>query len=145
MKATILLVSDCPMIRDSLGHSLRLEGYNVTLASNGQEAHKTLRKRNCDLILLDLDIPAGSGWHTLRRMVRNSLSLPVILSLSLPVIIITGRSDQRFLTTQKGVGALYEKPLNLPRVLDGVKRALGRRPERAGKELNPGSSFPPRL
>jgi DNA-binding response OmpR family regulator len=124
MKATILLISYYPGLRDSLNHALRWVGYDVTLASNGHEGVKALRKTGFDLVLLDLDLPPGSAWGTLCRMVTNTLSLPVILSFSSPVLILTGRSDQQFLVTQKGVAAVYEKPVHLPWLLDGMKRAL---------------------
>jgi CheY-like chemotaxis protein len=127
MKATILLISCYPGIRDSLGQTLRLEGCNVTLADNGQEALQALRGTGFDLVLLDLDLPAGDLWGTLCRMVTNSVSLPAILSFSLPVIIITARSDQQFLAAEKGVAAVYEKPLRLPLLLEGIKRALAQK------------------
>jgi FixJ family two-component response regulator len=42
----------------------------------------------------------------------------------LPIIIITGRTDQQWLAAQKGVVAVLEKPLDMPLLLDVMKRAL---------------------
>jgi CheY-like chemotaxis protein len=53
MKATILLVYDHAGIRDSLGHTLRLEDCGVTVTSNGPEALDSLRGSSLDLMLLN--------------------------------------------------------------------------------------------
>ena len=116
MKARVLLVDDYPGIRDALGHTLRLEGYEVTLACNGREALNALRETGFDLVLLDLDMPVINGWETLGQMVT--------INLSLPLIIMTGRSDQQRLATQRGVAAVLEKPLELPLLLEVMQRAL---------------------
>jgi two-component system response regulator MprA len=116
MNATILLIDDCSGIRDSLGRTLRVEGYDVTLASNGQEALNSLRTTGFDLVLLDLDRPVTNGWNTLGQIIT--------LSLSLPLIIMTGRSDQQWLGTQKGVVAVFEKPVDVTLLLDGIRRTL---------------------
>jgi two-component system nitrogen regulation response regulator NtrX len=116
MKATILLVDNNPGIRDSLGQALRWEGFDVTVATNGQEALNSLRATGFDLVLLDLDMPFINGWDTLGQIIT--------ISLSLPLIIITGRPDQQRLATQKGVRAVLQKPLDLPLLLGVMERAL---------------------
>jgi DNA-binding NtrC family response regulator len=116
MKARVLLVDDYPGIRDSLGHTLRLEGYDITLACNGGEALHALRATGFDLVLLDLDMPVRNEWDTLGQIITTSLSLPLI--------IITGRPDQQRLATQKGVTAVLKKPLDLPLLLGVMQRAL---------------------
>jgi DNA-binding NtrC family response regulator len=116
MKATILLVDEYPGVRHSLGDTLRLEGYDVTLASNGQEALYALRATGFDLVLLDLDRPVCQGWNTLCQIIT--------ISLTLPLIKITGRPDPSWLATQKGVTAVLEKPLDLSLLLGVMERAL---------------------
>jgi len=118
MKAKVLLVDDYPDIRDSLGHTLRLEGYDVSLACNGREALKALRDTWFDLVLLDLDMAALDGWQTLGQIVTTGLRA----GLSVPVIITTERADQQWLASQKGVAAVLKKPLALPSLLEVMKR-----------------------
>jgi DNA-binding NtrC family response regulator len=115
-KATILLVDDHPGIRDLLCHTMRMEGYDVTLVSNGQEAINSLRATGFDLVLLDLDGPFTNGWGTLSQI--------IMISLSLPLIVVTDGSDQPWLADQKGVAAVFEKPLNLALLLEGIGQAL---------------------
>jgi DNA-binding NtrC family response regulator len=114
MKATILLVDDYPGMRRSLGGTLRLEGYDVVLASNGQEALNALRATGFDLVLLGLDMPVCDGWDTLCQIIT--------ISLTLPLIIISKRPDQHWLATQQGVTAVLERPLDMHMLLDVLER-----------------------
>jgi DNA-binding NtrC family response regulator len=116
MKAAILLIDDYPEIRDSLDDILRGEGYDVILASNGTEALNALRDTSFDLVLLNLDMRLLNGWDTFVKIVT--------VSLSLPVIIITDRTDQKWLAAQKGVAAVLEKPWNLNLLLEAMGRTL---------------------
>jgi CheY-like chemotaxis protein len=116
MKANILLVDSCTEIHESLSQILRLEGYDVTVASNGKEAVVSLRQTGFDLVLLDLDMPVSDGWDTLGQIITNSLSLPLI--------ILTTRLDQQSWARQKGVTAVLRKPLEMNLLFEAVGRAL---------------------
>jgi DNA-binding NtrC family response regulator len=129
MKAAILVVDDDPSIRDTLGSALQFKGYDVTLASNGQETLKALRAKGFDLVLLDVDVPLTKGWDTLSHLVTTSLSLPLI--------IITGSPDKQRLDTQDRVTAVLEKPLDLPLLLGVIERALDERSEACGNGTRP--------
>lgn len=135
MKTKVLLVDDYPGIRDSLGHTLRLQGYDVTVASNGRAALDALCNTSFDLALLDLDMPVINGWEFLQRIIT--------VSLSLPVIIITERTDQQRLATKPGVVAVLEKPLNLDSLLGVMERVSAKSARaHAANESKPGASLP---
>jgi DNA-binding response OmpR family regulator len=69
-----------------------------------------------DLLLLDLNLPGGNGWATLDWLAKvNPL---------LPVIIITGRANQRALAERSGADALMEKPLDVPLLLRTIRELL---------------------
>jgi DNA-binding NtrC family response regulator len=131
IKANILLVDDHPGIREMLCHTMRGDGYDVTLASSGQEALYSLRATGFDLVLLDLDGPVTGGWDTLGQI--------IMISLSLPLILVTDHSDQDWLANQKGVAAVFEKPLNLPLLLDEIDHALA---ATVGARAQPNASEP---
>jgi DNA-binding NtrC family response regulator len=124
MKATILLVDDNPNLCDALGQTLRWKGYDVALATNGQEALNAIRSTGFDLVLLDLGASVTKGWDT--------LSHPVTVSLSLPPIVIKGHPDQQCLATLKGVAAVLEKPVETPLVLEVIEVALAQRSGTSG-------------
>src|ERR1051325_4179163 len=100
MTKRILLVDDERSIRESLGKILRAENYDAVPAENGGEAIENLGAGRIDLVLLDLNMPVENGWATLAWLAKvNPL---------LPVVIITGRANQRALAETAGADALME-------------------------------------
>ncbi|TES91084.1 MAG: sigma-54-dependent Fis family transcriptional regulator [Desulfobacteraceae bacterium] len=67
-KARILVVDDEAPMRESLKDWLMEEGYEVGLAASGKEAIAMARKKNWDVILLDLKMPGMDGVETLKRL-----------------------------------------------------------------------------
>ncbi len=116
MTKRILLVDDERSIREALRKSLRAENYEVVLAENGQEVIEQHGAERIDLLLLDLNMPVKNGWATLEWLAEvNPL---------LPVIIITGRSNQRALAETAGADALMEKPLDVPLLLQTIRELI---------------------
>ena len=117
MKKRILLADDDPGVRESLAAALRSDGYAVLPAKDGQEALDMIAVSEVDLVLLDLNMPVKNGWDTFERLsTENPLT---------PIIIITARSNQLFTALAAGVGALLEKPLDIPTLLKTVNALLG--------------------
>ena len=116
MKKRILLADDDPGVRESLAAALRSEGYAVLPAKDGQEALDMVSVSEVDLVLLDLNMPVKNGWDTFERLsTENPLT---------PIIIITARSNQLFTALAAGVGALLEKPLDIPTLLKTMSALL---------------------
>ena len=115
MKTKILVLDDDAQIRLSLSKLLKAEGYEVLLAADGSEALDRFNPAEIDLLLLDLALPMKSGWDVFERMTS--------INPLLPIIIITGRDGQRDLAAAAGVGALMEKPLDVPLLLNKKARS----------------------
>jgi DNA-binding response OmpR family regulator len=121
VKKTILVVDDDEQIRESLCKVLRSEGYEVVLAADGQEGIDKFDPEHIDLLLLDLNLPRKGGWDIFERITSiNSL---------LPIIIITGRENQYDMAAAAGAGALMEKPLDVPFLLQTITELLTEPPE----------------
>jgi DNA-binding response OmpR family regulator len=116
MKKNILVVDDDSQVRESLRKVLQAEGYEVRLAADGLEGLEQFDSKHIDLLLLDLNLPAKSGWDLFERF---SSTNPL-----LPIIIITGRHNQYNLAAAAGVGALMEKPLDVPLLLQTIAALL---------------------
>lgn len=114
--ARVLIVDDERNIRESLAKVLKSEGYEVSLAENGQQALTTYEPDRTDLVLLDLNMPVKNGWDALNEMFA--------LNPHQAVIIITGKSPQLSWATQTGIGTLIEKPIDMSVLLDCMKRVL---------------------
>ena len=116
MKMRILLVDDDPGVRRMLQRVLEEEDYAVVIAANGSEALESVRITAPDLVLLDLNLPVQNGWEILQQLTEED---PL-----LPVIIITARPNQLFPALASGAGALMEKPMDIPVLLQTVKTLL---------------------
>jgi len=112
----ILLVDDDPAVRDSLTDVLAAEGFFVIPAENGQQAIDLANKSPVDLVLLDLNMPVKNGWDTFERLTAEH---PLI-----PIIIATARPNQLFTALNAGVGALMEKPMDIPTLLRTMEELL---------------------
>jgi two-component system copper resistance phosphate regulon response regulator CusR len=112
----LLLVEDDTGVRESLAHVLTSEGYQILLAGNGVEALELTAQNAVDLVLLDLNLPKKNGWDTFEVMTKQNPQLPVI--------IITARPNQLFPALSSGAGALMEKPLDFPKLLQTIRDLL---------------------
>jgi DNA-binding response OmpR family regulator len=120
-KAKILVVDDDPQVRQGLDKMLRAEGYQVVLAADGREAIAKFNAEPMDLLLLDVGLPDMSGWQVFGRFAA--------INPFVPIIIITGKDDQSDLVVLSGVGALFEKPINISLLLPILTELLTESPE----------------
>jgi DNA-binding response OmpR family regulator len=116
MKNKILVVDDEGSIREALIKVLKEEDYEVVSAEKGLEAIERLESEKIDLLLLDLGLPAKDG--------RDIMIWLAQINPILPVIIITGRSNQRELAVKLGADALMDKPLDVPQLLQTVRELI---------------------
>jgi len=118
----ILIVDDDSSVRLMLARVLSDEGYGVLTAARGLDALDLAATMECDLILLDLNMPGTNGWETLARLEARPVAPPVI--------IITAMSNQQAAAgSAKGVEAVLEKPLDFPRLLQTVSEILAKQDE----------------
>lgn len=121
MKKVILVVDDDPQIRESLTKMLRSEGYEVESAADGQQGIHIFDTKRLDLVLLDLNLPGHGGWEIFGAITASDPFLPIV--------IITGLENQQDLATLAGVGALMEKPLDLPLLLKSIQELIAQESE----------------
>jgi len=74
----ILIVEDESSFSDALEFLLKKEGFDITVAINGQEAIDKFESENPDLVLLDLMIPVISGTEVC-RLIRAQSQTPIIM------------------------------------------------------------------
>lgn len=120
-ESLVLIVDDEEGIRESLSGIFKDDGYAVLTSSTGEDALKSLKEENPDLILLDVWLPGIDGIQTLKEIKD--------INPNLPVIMISGHANIDFAVKATKMGAydFLEKPLSLERVLLASKRALERR------------------
>jgi sigma-B regulation protein RsbU (phosphoserine phosphatase) len=74
----ILVAEDEPGIALGLEDSLRLEGYDVEVVTNGLAASRRALESPFDMILLDVMLPGKDGFEICRELRRSGLELPII-------------------------------------------------------------------
>lgn len=117
----ILVVEDDPDVRLGYRILLKAHGYETFFAVDALSAVSEARKREPDLILLDLGLPAGDGLVVLERLQANS-NLGAI-----PVIVVSARSIQgnRERSLAGGARAFLQKPWNDSELLALISELLG--------------------
>ncbi|MFI5356790.1 MAG: response regulator [Opitutales bacterium] len=115
----ILLVDDEEMVRSTLSLLLKVEGYRVYGAEDGNEALKVFRQRREEiaLILTDLKMGGMGGVELIAAVRAEAPDLPII------ALTAVGASEDAAMLRQAGV-QLLPKPLTRPILLKAVEEAL---------------------
>lgn len=77
--ASLLVVDDESSVRMALSMVLEDAGHHVTCAASFHEAVRTLREKGFDLLLVDKNLPDGSGLDLVRRLRADNADVPVVL------------------------------------------------------------------
>jgi two-component system, NtrC family, nitrogen regulation response regulator NtrX len=115
---SILVVDDERDIRESLRGVLEDEGYSVALAESGEACLEQLRKRACEVVLLDIWLPGMDGLDTLER-IRQLEDPPEVVMIS-----GHGTIETAVRATKLGAFDFLEKPLSIDKTLIIIKNAL---------------------
>ncbi|MGH4121328.1 MAG: response regulator [Clostridium sp.] len=75
----VLVVDDTKNIRTLLGIYLKLNGFEVLMATNGNEALSIIDTQPVDLIFLDIKMPEISGTEVLKRIRAKGITAPVVI------------------------------------------------------------------
>jgi len=106
-KPKVLVVDDDAGIRETMADILALEGYEVTLAADGEEAIAIAQRERFDVALLDIRMPKMDGVETL-KILKN-------MAPEIRVIMITGFEvgDLADEALEFGAEAVFRKPLDV--------------------------------
>jgi DNA-binding response OmpR family regulator len=118
--ARILVVEDEPGIALALEDDLKLEGYEVELARDGETAARRAQEQPFDLIILDVMLPHKDGFEVCRELRRAGLRMPVIM-----LTAKTQESD-KVLGLELGADDYVTKPFSPRELRARVKAALRR-------------------
>ncbi len=114
----VLIVDDEEGFRDGVADLLRMEGYEVSVASDAVEAVRVLPEFRPEVILLDLRMPHLDGEGFLRGMG----GLPA--SKRVPVVLISAKEDVEEIATRTGAAGYLNKPFEAPQLLSLLEKVL---------------------
>jgi two-component system, cell cycle response regulator DivK len=115
-KRRILVVDDFKDDREMYAHFLSLKGFQVTIATDGEEALDKVIQLRPDLIIMDLWMPGIGGWEAIRRLKADAKTRDI------PIVVLTARA---FVSAQAvGSDGCLIKPCNPEEMLAEVNRIL---------------------
>jgi len=116
----ILIADDEPFISKSLGFILRKEGYEVVVASDGEEALLEAERARPKLIFLDVVMPKMNGYEVCRKL-RASYGREVY------IIMLTGKGEEESIERafEAGADECLTKPFSPSEILRKVREVLG--------------------
>jgi len=128
----ILVVDDERAVRESLRRALELEGYDVELAADGQQALDRLENESeqaPDAVLLDVLMPGLDGLEVCRRLRRTGSTLPILM--------LTARAEveNRVEGLDAGADDYVTKPFALEELLARLRALLRRTADGSGEAL----------
>lgn len=125
MKSNILVVDDEPVARQSLTDILKLEGYLVNSAPNGQAAVEYIRTHPVDLMIVDLRMPGMDGLEVVQVVNQVSPETEVIL------LTAFGSTESAVQALRLRIHDYLLKPASPAQIIASVKKGLTRRLSRA--------------
>jgi len=83
---SILLVDDEPRIADTLSFGLIENGYNATVAYDGEAGYDIFHQQHFDLLVLDINLPGLNGYDLCKRIREENAKIPIIMLTALSTL-----------------------------------------------------------
>jgi DNA-binding response OmpR family regulator len=120
----VVVVEDEPAIRRGVTDALRVSGYEVSEAADGEVGLQSALRRDVGLVLLDLLLPRRDGLDVLAELRKARPGLPVI------ILTARGSEDDRVRGLKMGADDYVVKPFSARELLARVEAVLRRSPNR---------------
>lgn len=117
---SILVVDDELLIRDLLYDFFRDQGWNITVADNGQKALDIMQEKQFDVVLTDLRMPSMDGMTLTNQVQQDYPDVPVVIMTGYPSV------DSAVAALRTRVADYITKPFN---VNDLFKRVMAHLPK----------------
>jgi len=116
--ARILVIDDEDSVRKILYQMLKAKGYQVVVASNGEEGIERFKEEPFDLVFTDLGMPKMSGWEVGRALKG--------INPKVPIALITGWGVElnKDKMKESGIDLVVSKPFNFDQVVRLVSEAM---------------------
>jgi two-component system response regulator VicR len=126
---SILIIEDEAALADALKVNLKIKGYQVSIAADGEEAIERLRKKTPDLILSDILLPRKNGFEVLEDLKKNPRWSRV------PVIILSNLDTKDSIARAYALGAeqyFIKSEHSIADIIEEVKKCLKAKRKKRG-------------
>jgi two-component system, OmpR family, phosphate regulon response regulator PhoB len=122
MKPYIIIAEDEDALSTLLNYNLEKEGYEVGVASDGDEALMMIKERQPDLLVCDWMMPKVSGIEVCRRLRQHTTTR------NLPIVMLTARSEEsdRIRGLDTGADDYVVKPFSMVELMARIRAVLRR-------------------
>ena len=117
----IMIVDDEPNIVRSLSFVLNKEGYDVSIANDGDQAMAMIRDSKPDILILDVMMPKKNGYDVCDEVKSD----PDLQDIQVMMLTANGLEGDREIGLSKGADEYFTKPFSPKLVLNKVKELLG--------------------
>jgi len=121
MKGRIVIIDDDQDMCQMLEASLKRKEYEVDWHTSGRDADSTLREKEYDVVLTDLQMPGEDGLELCHRLVRNRPDIPVV------VMTAFGSMESAIAALRAGAYDFINKPLDIDTLPLLLERAINHR------------------
>jgi DNA-binding response OmpR family regulator len=120
MNMTILVADDDKVHVHLLTGLLKKRGFSVSIAYDGLQAWSTALRTKPDAIILDIHMPAGTGFEVLRKLKTSTKTSQI------PVIVLSGSVNPDEVVTIETLGAdrFFHKPADIDQLIEALGRLL---------------------
>ena len=117
----VLVVEDDVETSDNIKARLLKEGFDVLVCYDGLRALEIVRRRQPDVVVLDIMVPGLPGHHLCRLLKYDERFQ------QLPIVVVTGRTetDYNALAEKAGANAFLAKPFSMDELVGLIKRFVG--------------------
>ncbi|MBC8350930.1 MAG: response regulator transcription factor [Planctomycetes bacterium] len=121
-KQTILIIEDEPSLVEVLTYNLAKEGFEIVVATDGQEGLRLAQTALPDLVILDLMLPVIDGLDVCRRLRSDPRTLGI------RILMLTAKSEEvdEIVGFSMGADDYVNKPFRLKPLIHRVKALLRR-------------------
>jgi two-component system alkaline phosphatase synthesis response regulator PhoP len=118
----ILIVDDEVDLVETVRFPLEMEGFNVLVSYNGEDALNKARKESPDLIILDLMLPKLDGYKVCRLLKFDEKYKHI------PILMLTAKTQEKdkILGMETGADEYITKPFEMDDLLEKVKTYLNK-------------------
>ena len=116
MAKHVLIIDDSLAETRALKSLLELNGYQVSIACNGQEGIEVAQNYQPDVIVMDVVMPLVNGFQATRELSRNPATKHI------PIIVCSSKSTDtdRIWAMRQGAKAYLTKPVKMPLLLQTI-------------------------